>query len=50
VIFLTYRRVPATLIGQVWLLLSAGQAVERGECAVDDVGTWQRAGQRGDLV
>lgn len=43
-------RVPAAQIGPIWTALSASQVVERGERAVDDLGAWQRTGQRGDLV
>ena len=40
----------AAPISQIWASPSAGPAVERGECAVDDLGAWQCAGQRRDLV
>ena len=40
----------AAQISQIWTPSSASQVVERGERAVDDLGAWQRAGQRGDLV
>ena len=40
----------AAQINQIWTPSSASQVVERGERAVDDLGAWQRAGQRGDLV
>ena len=40
----------AAQIRQIWTPSSASQVVERSERAVDDLGAWQRAGERGDLV
>jgi len=48
--FALAMRVRRRTISQIWTPSSASQVVERGERAVDDLGAWQRAGQRGDLV